>query len=55
MKFINRSTGVILEPQNEMVIEQLSKSAEYMVCEQQPAGNRPPKPSSKQTKAAQDQ
>lgn len=34
MKYINKSTGVILEPKSEMVIEQLEKSADYAVFEE---------------------
>lgn len=29
MKFVNKRTGVILEPRNSMVEEQLRKSTEY--------------------------
>lgn len=35
MKFINRRTGVILEPRSNMVAEQLHRSAEYMVFNDQ--------------------
>lgn len=34
MKFINKSTGVILEPKSDMVIEQLQKSADFTVFEE---------------------
>lgn len=34
MKYINKSTGVILEPKSEMVIEQLQKSADFAVFEE---------------------
>lgn len=34
MKFINLKTGVILEPHNDMVIEQMKKSADYKVYEE---------------------
>lgn len=37
MKFINKSTGVILEPKSDMVIEQLQKSADFTVFEDVPA------------------
>lgn len=33
MKFINLKTGVIVEPNNEMVIAQMRKSADFKVFE----------------------
>lgn len=35
MKFINKRTGVILEPRNETVLEQLQKGSEYDIYEEQ--------------------
>ena len=39
MKFINRRTGVILEPRSRMVEDQLRKSAEYTPYDAQKAAD----------------
>ena len=39
MKFINKRTGVILEPRSRMVEDQLRKSAEYAPYEPQKAAD----------------
>ena len=36
MKFKNITTGVVLEPTSEFVIEQLKKSNEYVEVKEQP-------------------
>lgn len=59
MKFIKRSTGVILEPNSEMVEEQLRKNPEFEVYDGQNAVQSDEKPLSKMNKdellkAAQD-
>lgn len=59
MKFIKRSTGVILEPNSEMVEEQLRKNPEFEVYDGQNAAQSDEKPLSKMNKdellkAAQD-
>lgn len=51
MKFINRSTGVILEPRSPVVEDQLRKSAEYAPYDDQKAADGGDKPLSKMSKA----
>lgn len=50
MKFINKRTGVILEPKSRMVEDQLRKSAEYSPYEPQKAEDGGKKPLSKMNK-----
>lgn len=47
MKFINKRTGVILEPRSRMVEDQLRKSAEYAPYEPQKAADEGEKPLAK--------
>lgn len=51
MKFINKRTGVILEPRSRMVEDQLRKSAEYAPYEPQKATDEGEKPLTKMNKA----
>ena len=51
MKFINKRTGVILEPRSRMVEDQLRKSAEYAPYEPQKAADEGEKPLAKMNKA----
>ena len=51
MKFINKRTGVILEPRSRMVDDQLRKSAEYAPDEPQKAAAEGEKPLVKMNKA----
>nr|DAJ16964.1 MAG TPA: recombination endonuclease VII [Siphoviridae sp. ct5YG1]DAU41850.1 MAG TPA: dimeris T4 recombination endonuclease VII [Bacteriophage sp.] len=51
MKFINRRTGVILEPGSPMVEDQLRKSADYAPYEPQKAAEGAEKPLAKMSKA----
>lgn len=51
MKFINRRTGVILEPGSPMVEDQLRKSADYTPYEPQTAAGSEEKPLAKMNKA----
>ena len=51
MKFINKRTGVILEPRSRMVEDQLLKSAEYAPDEPQKAADEGKKPLAKMNKA----
>ena len=51
MKFINRRTGVILEPRSRMVEDQLRKSAEYTPYDAQKASDGAEKPLAKMNKA----
>lgn len=51
MKFINRRTGVILEPRSRMVEDQLRKSAEYTPYDAQKAADGAEKPLAKMNKA----
>ena len=51
MKFINKRTGVILEPRSRMVEDQLRKSAEYAPYEPQKAEDEGEKPLVKMNKA----
>lgn len=51
MKFINRRTGVILEPGSPMVEDQLRKSADYSPYEPQKAAEGAEKPLAKMNKA----
>lgn len=50
MKFKNKQTGVILEPKNEMVQEQLRKSEDYTPYDGKNAGQGGQKPLSKMNK-----
>lgn len=50
MKFKNKRTGAILEPKNEMVLEQLRKSEDYTPYDGKDAGQGGPKPLSKMNK-----
>lgn len=50
MKFKNKQTGAILEPKNEMVLEQLRKSEDYTPYDGKDAGQGGPKPLSKMNK-----
>ncbi len=50
MKFKNKQTGAILEPKNEMVLEQLRKSEDYTLYDGKDAGQGGPKPLSKMNK-----
>lgn len=50
MKFKNKQTGVILEPKNEMVQEQLRKSEDYTPYDGKAAGQGGQKPLSKMNK-----
>ena len=50
MKFKNKQTGAILEPKNEMVLEQLRKSEDYTPYDGKDAGQNGPKPLSKMNK-----
>lgn len=50
MKFINRRTGVILEPRSPMVEDQLRKSAEYAPYNDQKAADGGEKPLAKMNK-----
>ncbi len=50
MKFINRRTGVILEPRSPMVENQLRKSAEYTLCDSQKAADGVERPLAKLNK-----
>ena len=47
MKFINKRTGVILEPRSRMVEDQLRKSTEYAPYEPQKAADEGEKPLAK--------
>lgn len=47
MKFKNKQTGAILEPKNEMVLNQLRKSEDYTPYDGQDAAQDGPKPLSK--------
>ena len=47
MKFKNKQTGAILEPKNEMVLDQLRKSEDYTPYDGKDAGQNGPKPLSK--------
>lgn len=51
MKFINKRTGVILEPRSRMVEDQLRKSAEYAPYEPQAAADGAEKSLAKMNKA----
>ena len=51
MKFINKRTGVILEPRSRMVEDQLRKSTEYAPYEPQKAADEGEKPLAKMNKA----
>lgn len=51
MKFINKRTDVILEPRNQMVEDQLRKSADYAPYEPQKAADGGDKPLAKMNKA----
>lgn len=51
MKFINKRTGVILEPRSRMVEDQLRKSAEYAPYEPRKAADEGEKPLAKMNKA----
>lgn len=51
MKFINKRTGVILEPRSRMVEDQLRKSAEYAPYEPQKAAGGAEKSLAKMNKA----
>lgn len=51
MKFINKRTGVILEPRSRMVEDQLRKSAEYAPYEPKTAADEGEKPLAKMNKA----
>ena len=51
MKFINKRTGVILEPRSRMVEDQLRKSAEYAPYEPLKAADEGEKPLAKMNKA----
>lgn len=51
MKFINKRTGVILEPRSRMVEDQLRKSAEYAPYEPQKAADGAEKSLAKMNKA----
>lgn len=51
MKFINKRTGVILEPRSRMVEDQLRKSAEYAPYEPQKVTDEGEKPLAKMNKA----
>ena len=51
MKFINKRTGVILEPRSRMVEDQLRKSAEYAPYEPPQAAGEGDKPPAKRNKA----
>ena len=50
MKFKNKQTGAILEPKNEMVLNQLRKSEDYTPYDGQDAAQDGPKPLSKMNK-----
>lgn len=50
MKFKNKQTGAILEPKNEMVLDQLRKSEDYTPYDGKDAGQNGPKPLSKMNK-----
>lgn len=50
MKFKNKQTGAILEPKNEMVLDQLRKSKDYTPYDGKDAGQNGPKPLSKMNK-----
>ena len=50
MKFKNKQTGAILEPKNEMVLDQLRKSEDYTPYDVKDAGQNGPKPLSKMNK-----
>ena len=50
MKFKNKQTGAILEPKNEMVLDQLRKSEDYTPYDGKGAGQNGPKPLSKMNK-----
>lgn len=51
MKFINKTSGVILEPKNGMVLEQLRKSEAYEAYEGQGAAQSGEKSLDKKTKS----
>ena len=50
MKFKNKQTGAILEPKNEMVLDQLRKSGDYTPYDGKDTGQNGPKPLSKMNK-----
>lgn len=50
MKFKNKQTGAILEPKNDMVLEQLRKSEDYTPYDGKDAGQGGQKPLSKMNK-----
>ena len=50
MKFKNKQTGAILEPKNEMVLDQRRKSEDYTPYDGKDAGQNGPKPLSKMNK-----
>lgn len=50
MKFKNKQTGAILEPKNEMVLDQLRKSEDYTPYDGKDAGQNRPKPLAKMNK-----
>ena len=50
MKFKNKQTGAILEPKNEMVLDQLRKSEDYTPSGGKDAGQNGPKPLSTMNK-----
>lgn len=51
MKFINKRTGAILEPNSNFVAEQLMKSQDYAPYEPQKAADEGEKPLAKMNKA----
>ena len=50
MKFKNKQTGAILEPKNEMVLDQLRKSEDYTPYDGKDAGQNGQQPLSKMNK-----